>query len=45
MTHVCLELAREDLAAAKTGVEPIHKVSASSFLQVGLELEEQQYVT
>ena len=44
MTQVRLELAEEELAASKTGSGPVHEVSANTFLQVGLELEEQQYV-
>jgi hypothetical protein len=45
MTQVRLELANEELAEAKLGAELSHEVSPNTFLQIGLELEEQQYVT
>jgi len=44
MAHVRLKLAQEELEEAEAGVEPIHEISANAFIQVGLELEEQQYV-
>ena len=45
MAQVRLELAHEELESAKTGISPAHEISPSAFLQTGLELEEQQYVT
>ena len=44
MTDVKLELAKEEEADAGRGVIRSHEVSAGTFLTVGLELEEQQYV-
>jgi hypothetical protein len=44
MAQVRLELANEELVEAKKGSELSHEVSPNVFLQVGLELEEQQYV-
>jgi hypothetical protein len=44
MADVRLELAKEELAEAKNGAELMHDVSPNTFLHVGLELEEQQYV-
>ena len=39
------QLGREEAAVLKTkGKTPLHKVSASSFLALGLELEESQCV-
>jgi len=42
MAQIRCELAEEELEKAKHGSAPIHEVSPSTFLQVGLELEEQQ---
>jgi hypothetical protein len=42
MASVRLELAQEELNEAKQGAIQIHDVSINTFLQVGLELEEQQ---
>lgn len=39
------KLAAEDAKALQQGVLPAHETSPSSFIQVGLELEEQQYVS
>jgi hypothetical protein len=43
MTDVKLELAKEEAAEAAWGIICSHETSASVFLTVGLELEEQQY--
>ena len=43
MTDVKLELAKEEAAEAVRGIIRSHETSASIFLTVGLELEEQQY--
>jgi len=43
MTDVKLELAKEEAAEAAWGIIRSHETSASVFLTVGLELEEQQY--
>jgi hypothetical protein len=43
MTDVKLELAKEEAAEAARGIIRSHETSASIFLTVGLELEEQQY--
>jgi hypothetical protein len=43
MAEVRLELAKEELESAKWGT-PTHGTSPNIFLQVGLELEEQQCV-
>jgi hypothetical protein len=45
MAQVRLELATEELRNAKTGSASVHNVSSNSFLLLGLELEEQQYVS
>jgi hypothetical protein len=42
MAQVRRELAEEELEKAKQGPAPLHDVSPNMFLQVGLELEEQQ---
>lgn len=42
MADVKLELAQEEAAAAARGIIRSHQTSASTFLTVGLELEEQQ---
>ncbi|KAI0055075.1 hypothetical protein BV25DRAFT_1816134 [Artomyces pyxidatus] len=39
-----LELAQEEAEEAARGIVALHEMSASVFLNVGLELEEQQYV-
>jgi hypothetical protein len=44
MTDVKLELAKEEEADAGRGIIRSHETSASTFLTVGLELEEQQYI-
>jgi hypothetical protein len=44
LADVKLELSLEELADAKRGVLPLHDVSPNTFLSVGFELEEQQYV-
>jgi len=44
MTQVSKELADEELAEEKRGDIQLHEVSRTTFLRVGLELEEQQYV-
>jgi hypothetical protein len=44
MANIRLELAKEELEEAKMGAELAHNISPNIFLQVGLELEEQQYV-
>ena len=44
LQDVRLELAKEDLALAAQGAISPHKTSLTSFLTIGLELEEQQYV-
>jgi len=41
---VRLELAKEDAKELNNGVEAPHKISITSFLVKGLDLEEQQYV-
>jgi hypothetical protein len=45
MAQVHLELANEELAEARKGAELSHDISAHDFLHIGLDLEEQQYVT
>ena len=42
MTRVRLELSEEEAAEAASGVISAHEVSQSVFLQVGIELEQQQ---
>lgn len=44
MADVKLELAREEEADARRGAQNAHEVTASRFLAMGLDLEEQQYV-
>ncbi|KAI0059388.1 hypothetical protein BV25DRAFT_1785942, partial [Artomyces pyxidatus] len=44
MNNVRLELAEEEAAEASRGIASLHDMSASTFLNVGLELEEQQHV-
>jgi len=39
-----LELAKEDAKELEDGVEAMHKISMTTFLVKGLDLEEQQYV-
>jgi hypothetical protein len=43
MTALRLELAKEDAVKAVDGSPAPHETSAGSFLQIGLDLEEQQY--
>jgi hypothetical protein len=38
-----LQLTQEEAAAAESGKETLDKVSASVFVRMGLELEDQQY--
>lgn len=45
MAQVRLELAAEDLKKATHGSASVHNMSPHTFLLVGLELEEQQYVS
>lgn len=45
LADVKLELAKEEAADATRGIIRSHDTSASTFLTVGLELEEQQYVS
>jgi len=40
-----LRLAEEEAADVERGKEAPHKVSASVFIRMGLELEDQQYVS
>lgn len=42
--EIRLQLAKEEEADASRGVLPPHKVTASSFLHAGLDIEEHQYV-
>lgn len=44
LADVKLELAREEAANAQSGIQHAHEVTASRFLTMGLDLEEQQYV-
>jgi len=44
MAQVRLKFAQEELEEAKKGIEPLHEITTNAFIQVGLELEEQQYV-
>jgi hypothetical protein len=44
LADVKLELAKEEAADATRGIIRSHETSASTFLTVELELEEQQYV-
>ena len=39
-----LQLTEEEAAKAEKGITAPHKVSASVFVRMGLELEDQQYV-
>jgi hypothetical protein len=45
MTEVRLELANEENEDAARGRETLHEVSAGKWLTIGLDLEEQQYVS
>ena len=45
MTDVRLELANEESADAARGKETLHNISAGKWLVMGLDLEEQQYVS
>lgn len=45
MSDIILELAREEAADAAVIDELAHEVSASRFLTMGLNIEEQQYIT
>ena len=42
--EVRLELANEEAADARRGNQTVHDISASRWLAMGLDLEEQQYV-
>ena len=42
MAQVRLELAEEELRNSEAGIISSHDVSVNVFLQIGLELEEQQ---
>ena len=44
MAQLRLELAEEELAEIAAGSSPLHDVSLNVFLQLGLDLEEQQCV-
>ena len=44
IADIKLELSREELDEAERGILPPHDISPNTFLIVGLELEEQQYV-
>ena len=44
MAQVRLEVAEEEMGRIAQGQAPIHEVSPSTFLQLGLDLEEQQRV-
>lgn len=44
MTVLRLELAKEEAAALEQGDVPPHKVSPSMFVQIGLDLEDQQCI-
>ena len=44
MAQLRLELAEEELAEISAGSSPLHGVSLNVFLQLGLDLEEQQCV-
>ncbi len=41
-TYICLELAKEDTGRTEAGQIALHNVSPSSFIFMGLQLEEQQ---
>jgi hypothetical protein len=43
MATLRLELAREEAAAIQDGGPPPHDTSPATFIQAGLDLEEQQY--
>jgi hypothetical protein len=45
MTDVRMELAAEEGLQTSEGGNPTHEVSEAGFLLLGLEMEEQQYVT
>jgi hypothetical protein len=42
MVDVRLELAEEDLRVIASGSIPEHQISPSKFIQMGLDIEEQQ---
>ena len=42
ISDVCLLLAEEEATAAEDGVVSVNNISASSFVHMGLEIEEQQ---
>jgi hypothetical protein len=44
LADVRLQLAKEEENTAKAGVVP-HDISPSTFISVGLDLEDEQYVT
>jgi len=44
LVQVRKQLGEEELAAAKLGEIPIHDVSPSTFIHMGLELQDQQCV-
>lgn len=44
MNGLRLELANEEATASETGNAQPHEISPSAFVQMGLDLEEQQYV-
>jgi hypothetical protein len=44
LQDVRLELAREEAGEVALGVLPRHKTSLTSFLMIGFELEDSQYV-
>ena len=44
MNDILLRLAQEEAKDAQKNVESIHDMPPSIFLQIGLELKEQQYV-
>ena len=45
LQDVRLELMKEDVVAAAEGAVSPHKVSITSFLVMGLDIKDQQYVT
>lgn len=45
VSEVRLRLTQEEAAEAAKGKESPHEVSASVFIRMGLELEDQQYVS
>ena len=44
VSEVRLQLTKEEAAEAEKGITAPHRVSASVFVRMGLELEDQQYV-